>query len=76
MLVMTGGRLLSIRSSVLTIWAIPRNPGGGHRGQESEGGWHGLDSHGGVTSASIAAMTCVAVAAGLPSLQVVVTTWS
>ena len=41
----------------------------GARSQESDRSWHGLDSCGGVASASIAVMACMAVAAGLSSLQ-------
>ena len=48
------------------------NPGGGHRGQELDEGWCCLDPCGGITGASVAAVACQAVAAGLPSLQVMV----
>ena len=59
-------------SSFLSVWAISVKPSGGHRGWELDGGWCSPDSCGGVASASIAEVACVAVATGLPSLQVTI----
>ena len=46
------------------------NSGSGHRGWESDKGWCGLTSHGGVASASTVAVAHMAVVAGQPSLWV------
>ena len=48
------------------------NHGSGCRGWESGERWCDLDSCGGVTGASVAALACVAVAAGLPPVQVMI----
>ena len=70
MLVMTSIRPLSMGSSLLRVWVVSMNLGNGHRGQESDEGWCGINSHGGVASASAVAVACMAVVAGWPLLQV------
>ena len=68
MLAMTGSGALSMGYSHLRVRAISANPGGRHRGLESDVGWWGINSQGGVAGAPAVAVTHLAVVAGQPSL--------
>ena len=70
MLVMTHSGVLSMGSSHLRGCAISANPGGGHRGWDSDEGWYGMISHSGVGGAPAVAVAHLAVVAGQPSLWV------
>ena len=67
--VMTGSGLLSMDSSFLRVLVISTKLGE-HRGWESDEGWCGIKSCGGVASTSAVVVAHMAVVAGWPSLWV------